>query len=293
MPALANNDFLLCASSCRHKDTDQGQVVFRDDDRLIFLIENQGCWRCLTSTEGDDPPVWKLSNWNNNERRWMTDEIVCESLSRFLVTFVLHELASGSRCSLLDTGLDSLFEEQLKFVKPVWLKGPYAFGAQEQSTFHLWENVLVVGGLDEFRHQYSAHDDTGVAFLLNHQSPMDGLDVCFPTKLAAQSCSIEIEPDGSAKAQYSEWPIREESGAPAGTFDFNAVRDQLLNVPKIEHYPENHPYVRFRRSGQPGTRGEWFADIELAKSLFRQAALAPPVPNAALLEYFDSLMANL
>ena len=93
------------------------------DGKLIFLDENSGNWKCATLPEGDDPPVWVADVLDRQRQgEW---GLVTESLSRFLVTFCLKELLFGSKFTLMDKGLEQLFESSKAEAIPLWTEGAY------------------------------------------------------------------------------------------------------------------------------------------------------------------------
>ena len=62
--------------------------------KFLIVGENQGVWSCGTDLVKDkvDPPVWLLGNEEGDS--W---EFVCDSLSQFIVTFILRETFFGCR----------------------------------------------------------------------------------------------------------------------------------------------------------------------------------------------------
>ena len=88
------------------------------DGKLVFAYENQGVWRVATEPEGEDPPVWV----SFEDGPWRELE---ESLSVFLVTFVLHETVfSCTHRESADGMLDRLRVAGMQVV-PLWLKAAY------------------------------------------------------------------------------------------------------------------------------------------------------------------------
>jgi hypothetical protein len=70
------------------------QLVVKDG-RFTFIHENQGNWSCETLINQDDPPVFSDASSFDDSIDGMRE--VCPSLSHFLTTFCLHELAFGSQ----------------------------------------------------------------------------------------------------------------------------------------------------------------------------------------------------
>lgn len=90
------------------------------DDKVVFLYENQAVWSCRTLTEGDDPPVWCYGDQMDEDGQWFNGErLICDSLSRFLATFVLQEITFGSRLYLRDENLASRFEATKNSARPL------------------------------------------------------------------------------------------------------------------------------------------------------------------------------
>jgi hypothetical protein len=86
--------------------------------KLVFVNENQGVWQVGTETCGDDPPVWVRID----DGEW---KLLDESLTMFLVTFVLHETVFG--CRHLASGEDIIAQASASgmHVAPLWLNHPY------------------------------------------------------------------------------------------------------------------------------------------------------------------------
>ena len=87
-PALSHQDSLAALH----------RLKYEGDGKVNFLCENQGVWDCRTLAEGEGRlPVWCYGDQMDEHEKWFTGErLVCDSLSRFLVTFVLQELTCGS-----------------------------------------------------------------------------------------------------------------------------------------------------------------------------------------------------
>lgn len=102
-------------------------------DRLLFIAENQGVWHCGTEIEGNDPPVWVIEN--EKDAAW---QFVCNSLSRFLVTFILRESIFGSQYLYCDITIDDLRRHNLDIV-PLW-NGVYAWDVYFDDEYDLYQN---------------------------------------------------------------------------------------------------------------------------------------------------------
>ncbi|MCA9040063.1 MAG: hypothetical protein KDA65_06950 [Planctomycetaceae bacterium] len=114
-----------------HQDSLRGMEYLRksEDGKLIFLDENQGMWQVATEPTGENPPVWY--RYEDNGEWWLVDE----SLSRFLVTFILFDSVCGCRFHAHGENLIEKFKEAGMHVAPLWLNGPYT-SADEDGTGH-------------------------------------------------------------------------------------------------------------------------------------------------------------
>lgn len=86
--------------------------------KLVFVCENQCVWEVATEPVGDDPPVWV----SIDGEPWL---LVDESLTRFLVTFILHETAYGCQHLGSCTNAIAKVQEAGMHVSPLWLNHPY------------------------------------------------------------------------------------------------------------------------------------------------------------------------
>lgn len=91
------------------------------EGKILIVGENQGVWHCGTELVEDkvDPPVWVLEN--EDDASW---ELVYDSLSQFLVTFILQESILGSKY-LYNFDLEKLCNSDLEIVT-LWY-GTYAW----------------------------------------------------------------------------------------------------------------------------------------------------------------------
>lgn len=141
------------------------------DGKLKFLVENQGVWDCRTLAEGDDPPVWCCDDDFDEDDECHQARIVCPSLSRFLVTFLLQEMMLGSRLSLLsylstpNTGLSEAIRRDWSQTIPVWRNGVYVDCAE--AAYFLWNDCLVLQNAGDFG--FAANSSTGIEFLTELQ----------------------------------------------------------------------------------------------------------------------------
>ncbi len=106
---FGNQDFLLSF-----------EALSLRDGKLVFVWENQGVWQVGTENEGDDPPVWV----SVDDGPWLPLD---DSLTRFLVTFFLHETVFGCRHTTYGVQVLQQLEEAGMQVAPLWLNHPYPF----------------------------------------------------------------------------------------------------------------------------------------------------------------------
>ncbi|HWE39290.1 MAG TPA: hypothetical protein VG406_22260 [Isosphaeraceae bacterium] len=265
VPVLSHQDDLLLLD----------ELTTADDGKLIFLHENQGVWSCRTLPKGDDPPVWCCDHVDEAGKRSTRERLVCDSLSRFLATFVLEELTFGSRLCLLDDGLTDRFRSESAAAIPVWQDAPYV--DRNDWNFFLWGDVLV------FDHVVgvfmAANHPAGIAFLEANQWPMDRIRIFLFFRW-----DLEVEADGSARLVQRDAVAREQAVAPAGTFDFAGLREALdARATRDAHFEED-PMVTFHRRGQPGgVEARYLHDPSFVDDLLRRTLVAASPPNPALL----------
>lgn len=145
-----NQDFLVEVESLEKKN-----------GRVTFLFENQGNWTCEIEANNDNSPVYSdaAEVWDENASG---HEIVCESLSNFLITYCLQELVFGSR--YVGTIEDKLKMEQiLKNSEPLWLEGFYV-NKEPDHSFYIYNHKLLImdyGGL-----WYACNDESALALIV-------------------------------------------------------------------------------------------------------------------------------
>ncbi len=107
----------------------------RTNDRIVFLIENQGCWTCEASLgAADDSPVWLRDD---------EEHLLEVQLSQFIITVMLYESVMAARwlanCEDLPTRTHS------GSLDLIW-SSPYAWG---EADFSFWANkkgtILALG----------------------------------------------------------------------------------------------------------------------------------------------------
>jgi len=213
-----------------------------EGDKIVFLWENQGVWDCRTLADEDDPPVWCHGDHTDEQGHWFTGEkLVCDSLSRFLVTFVLQEVTLGSKLHLCDENLSALFDAERHSVIPVWTNGPYVH--ESLQNYFLWRDVLV-GNLwgDPF---FAANSQSGLDFLLANQGRIDEIRIGI-----GQKWSLDIQSNGSARLRYLHGQSDLNAEACVGAFEFeNLVEEITAASSDTGHYADN-PITYFRRKGQ-------------------------------------------
>lgn len=246
-----------------------------EDGKISFLVENQGNWNCRTLSEGEDPPVWCNGGHLDEAGHFFRgDQLVCDSLSRFLTTFVLRELTFGSHLCLWDEGLSARFASERDAALPVWAGGPYVSEADQD--FYLWRDVLVaeLGGSPAF----AANHDPGVAFLTTNQGPVQMINLGL-----GWTWRLFIRSDGSARILYHRGPAERSAEARPGMFDFRGLLEVLSRMASDEGDLQRDALVCFQRKGQMAlVQSKYLHDVELVKSLFRRAMGRTPWKHRAL-----------
>jgi hypothetical protein len=107
-------DTLLGNQDCLIKFED----LLVHDAKLVFVSENQGVWQVGTHVAGDDPAV----STRIDDGPWQPLD---DSLTRFLVTFVLHETVFGCRHVASTADVISALSGAEMHVSPLWLNHPY------------------------------------------------------------------------------------------------------------------------------------------------------------------------
>lgn len=92
------------------------ELLRLEDARLLFAVENQGCWRAYTEAAGDDPHVW----FRVDEDK---PELEHPSLANFLVTLCLQELTMDCPALYAGEKLRKELESTGHRVNPLWLDG--------------------------------------------------------------------------------------------------------------------------------------------------------------------------
>jgi len=252
VPALACQDYLYALSALR-----------KNGEKFYFLGENQGVWGCRTLSEGEDPPVW--CNVDGDER------LVSNSLSRFLVTFVLQELTFSSKLCLCDLTLRDRFVAERTPSHSLWTDEPYVH--EGNIDYFLWRNVLV-------RNPGSDHCDLAT----NNQEGIDFLNVnqgaiCQIT-LMFGSWALEVRSNGSAHLRFLSREMHENIETPPAVFEFEALLRKLMDAGTDRGEFKSNPMVFCRRAGQTGgTGGKHIHDKQLVAALYHRTLEHASVPN--------------
>ncbi|MFN3153353.1 hypothetical protein [Bremerella sp.] len=265
--------FVVGAFACQDSLRPLSQLKLSDTGRVIFLDENQGCWVCSTLTEGDDPPVWCDGDFYLDDEPQQDEQMVCESLSRFLVTFVLQEILLGSRVCLVDDGLSEQFEADKDQATIVWENGPYVYGSH--AVFYLWNGVLVANLWGSY--SFGANDEQAIAFLRQREGDVKkiGIHVWMAWRL-------EITLSGAGKIRYTEWPNEEEATFADGTFDFSALLEELAGSVEQQGDARKNPVLFLDREGQSCTEGKNMHNQQRVTQLFEYALAHVNQPNEKL-----------
>lgn len=240
-----------------------GTLKYEADGKVVFLHENQDVWDCRTLASGGDPPVWCFGDHMDEGENWFRGEkLACNSLSHFLITFVLQELTLGARFILLhDEGLSTRFGAERKSAVPVWTGGRYVH--ESIQNYYLWRDVLVAeiwGG-----YVFAANHANGIQYLTENQGPV--IEIRLTMGLP---WTLEIQSDGSARIEFSKGKAKESAEAPPGTFGIADLAAKLSAAVTDNGHPDRNAVVFFRRKGQSGgIRGKHLQDRKLVTSLFR------------------------
>jgi hypothetical protein len=264
VPLLGGNDRLRKAQF----------VESAPEGKITFLAESQGVWYCRTLPAGDDPPVWKSSFRWKKKRGWIPyDKLISRSLSCFLTTFVLREIAFGSHISLFNKQLNALFSGEIHKASPVWLDGEYAHDGRHD--VYLWDQVLVLEDRisDRSGYWFGANSSQGIRFLREHQSPIGAITILDIGADDNAGWSLDIRADGSATLRSPMW--METSDATLGVFDFQAVRQVLLQSVYYANYEPGNicgdPLIAFWPSDGCELPYRCHLPRQVAKVLFERA----------------------
>ena len=109
--------------------------------RLHFVYENQSNWSCEVELDQDDPPVYCDIAEAFGEGEGF--EIVCDSLSHFLVTFCLQELTLSSKY-MGNFDCTSIDELSHIAIKPIWLNGHYVYNEPSHDYWLVNGKILIM-----------------------------------------------------------------------------------------------------------------------------------------------------
>jgi hypothetical protein len=238
------------------------RLKYEADGKVVFLHENQDVWDCRTLANGDDPPVWCHGDHMDESENWFRGEkLVCNSLSHFLVTFVLQELSLGARFKICDEGLSLRFTAERGSAVPVWTGGCYVH--ENPHDYHLWGDVLVaeLWGARFF----AANRASGIQFLTENQGPIIAIRL-----MMGLPWTLELQSDGSARVEFSKGKVKESAEARHATFAFADLVAKLSTAASDEgHHEQNATMFFFRKGQSGGIQGKHLHDRKLVTSLFR------------------------
>lgn len=235
-----------------------------ENGKLIFVAENQGVWDCRTLCEGDDPPVWCCDDQRMENGVWISIERpVGESLSKFLVSFVLQELVLGAPTWADSEELEEHFLADFENATPLWLNGPYVDGLRH--NIYLWKNVLV----GDFAGSvfFAARDKAGEAYLINLGQPDSEGDISQVTVSFDGKWILIARPDGSAQiVQLGDGPMGID--APPSSLNFDDVLESIGDVVANEKLPSRKVHVVLTYSTGVSSPHEQLEDESVARQLF-------------------------
>ncbi len=114
--------------------------IRRVDGLVEFLWENQDCFWVRTAATGDDPAV--ITNWLRELGDSENDQdVVCDSLTHFLITFALQEAVMSS--AYLLQPVKATFDQLKGEAVPIWLNGLYVCG-EPTHDFHYFPKLEVI-----------------------------------------------------------------------------------------------------------------------------------------------------
>lgn len=271
IPAFSHQDVLLALNWLERLP----------DGRIIFSNENQGMWGCRTLSEGDDPPVWCRDDFVTVQERNGGDKLVCDSLSRFLTTFVLQEAILGSRLCLHDPRLGSFFELQSGSADAIWLNGPYVYDSEY--SFFLWRGVLVARLWNA--HFFGANSQMGIQFLIENQGqPTESVSL-----VLREDWTLNIRTDSSAQVVFAEGTSREIAEVPPDTFDVVYLLKTLAACDSGQGEHEHKVGVHYHRGSDGAMQTAYLHNEGFTNSLFRFAFLRAAPPNDAMRLRFEAI----
>lgn len=138
----------------------------RKNGRTVFMVENQRNWTCEIDENDDASPVYCDAS-TLYDATVTGHEVVCESLSHFLVTFCLQELVMSSEH--VGTFVAESEQELVKGdLEPVWLNGFYVFKEPTHSFYICDSRLLIMKLYDEF--WYACKDESALSLLIKKDS---------------------------------------------------------------------------------------------------------------------------
>lgn len=260
------------------------RIKLTKSGKIEFLDENQHCWVCRTLPEGDDPPVWCEGDFYDAKGKDFVEgeAQICDSLSKFLVTFVLQELTIGSRFILEEDTLKRKFKSAKSGKIPLWLNGKTVDVGP--SNFWLWNGSLVAD-LPYGGWQVAANHQPAIEFLESKRGVIDVLQLTCTRAQGTTSDTwmVSFKSDGSAYACYIEshsWspdhPYLEPvaAHAPEGRFKLMDYYNSFASQLKARGNDQKDVEVRIYHTGQLGAGAQYLKDVTLFEDLFRQVLAA-------------------
>jgi len=213
-----------------------------EDDRPVFLCENQGVWQFASEIEGPDPALWvkETDLWRKSSLQ----------LSCTLVSFGLQELLFGAKLCVSDQQIEAHLRPSLDHAIPLW-KGPSLWSAIApkddpdqfgSTTFWLADHRILVQQQGDTWF-FAANDTQGVAWIESHEAPITAIGLC------GRGERVHINPDGGGEITLVLWtyPFRTaRAEIPRGTLDYKNVLNTLLpDIVPRQH--SNQINVQFHR----------------------------------------------
>lgn len=270
---------------CRDRLRPLNKITLSASGKLEFLDENQECWVCRTLSDGADPPAWCEGDLYDAKQNFVEGEtLVCDSLSKFLVTFTLQEVTLGSRFILEDDSLKKKFKSAKHGKVPLWLKAQTP--DFRTSSFWLWNGSLAAH-LSWSDWCFAANHSQAIAFLESKQGAIEILQLSRPSRrpknAAQQNWMLSFKRDGSATASCTQSPVPAyhvvypdpvEATAPAGTFDLVDLHRSISSRLKAKGDAWNNVSVNVYHTGEAFAATKYLSDVPLFVELFERTLAA-------------------
>ena len=252
-----------------------GAIESTPDGRVLFAVENQGVWRCVTLAQGANPPVWVSGEARGlDDKEWVELEV---PLIVFLGGFVMQELAMGSRVCSGNRVLDSALRPRLANISPFWNNAPHVYG--DNRSFTLLDEGILVFRMGQ-SYWYAANSERGIAAIENWMGGISHLTLSIPS-----GWNLEISVDGSGTLRL--FGRKDTKGEfPPGTFQFEEVRDAFLAESDDKRQPYPEYFIFPRRAGDGFARGRGLLNLRFAREAFTKAiqnvSIKEPLFDAAI-----------